>query len=405
MLSYDDAVSHILSSIQPLPSMLVPLEFSPKKILSDDLIAPFSLPRFDNSQMDGYAVIAADFQSVSAEAPVRLKVVSEVQAGSQEKGRIQSGQCSRIFTGAPLPEGADSVIAQEDVSRQADVIVVVSSVEQGQFVRLHGEDIEQGGVAIRARTQIRPYEISLMAAFGMDSVNVGSFPRIAIISTGNELVATGNEKIGEFQVYDSNSTTLDALIAREGAGIVHAGMAEDSQAETEVALKSIRHSPDLIITCGGVSVGDYDYIRPAVLALGGTLDFIQVAIRPGKPTVFGNLNGIPFFGLPGNPVSAMITFELFVRPAILRTAGYPVERCCRPMIDAILSSEIGHEPGRKTFARGKVEFADATIRVTPGNRQRSDQVSGMSGSDALIVIPEDVKTLAAESKVKVMLLD
>jgi molybdopterin molybdotransferase len=161
----------------------------------------------------------------------------------------------------------------------------------------------------------------------------------------------------------------------------------------------------MIISCGGVSVGDYDCVKPAIKSMGGTIVFDSVAIRPGKPVTFGFLNDKPFFGLPGNPVSAMVTFELFVRPAILQMSGYPLEKCCRPQIDAILTEEISHEPGRRSFARGKVEFVDATIRVTPSGKQRSDQISGMAESNALIVIHEDSQTLPAESKVKVMLLD
>jgi molybdopterin molybdotransferase len=407
MLTYDQALEKILSSITPLPARGTLLEDATGKAILTDIHAPISLPSFDNSQMDGYAVIAADTVSASSTDPVSLSVVGEVQAGLLGGSfAFRSGECVRIFTGAPLSDSADTVIPQEDVTVTSDgFILVTAPVAKGEFVRKAGEDIECGELALSAGSILRAYEISLLSGLGYPTLELGATPRVGVICTGNELVEPGSH-LESGQIYNSNQAALEALIKSNNAVLAEGFIARDSEDEVIRALTAVKNaSPDLIIVCGGVSVGKYDCVRPAILAIGGTIDFNQVAIRPGKPTTFGTLNGIPFFGLPGNPVSAMVTFELFVRPAILRLAGYPLERCTRPLIDAILAEPISHQPGRRTFARATVEYIDATIRVHPGNRQRSDQISGIVAADALLVIPEDAGTLPAESKVKVMLID
>jgi molybdopterin molybdotransferase len=409
MLTYDQAIEHILGSIEPLPGVEMLLPLCSNRALMQDIVAPISLPSFDNSQMDGYAVISSDTASASTQNPIQLDVVGEVQAGwVTGDNTLSRGQSLRIFTGAVMPKSADAVIPQEDVKvLDTGQIVVTEPVKVGHFLRYVGEDVQAGTHIFSAGKILRASDISLIAALGINEVCVGAELSVGLICTGNELVPPGSCRLQPGQIYNSNESAMLAKFVMDTQLKLFSNlMAVDTEEDIKLKLDEISNTQcDIFIICGGVSVGKYDCVKPAILSMGGTLDFTQVAIRPGKPTVFGSLNGRPFFGLPGNPVSAMVTFELFVRPAILRLAGYPVERCCRPLMDAILTESVSHEPGRRSFVRAKVEFVDASIRVTPGDRQRSDQISGMVAADALLVIPEDVETLQADSKVKVMLLD
>jgi len=383
MISEEEARAKILENLRLLPARRVRIDsrapiVSGLSILqaldcfaAQDYFARLPLPNFDNSAMDGYAVIASDCRSGA-----RLRVVAEQPAGVDRQLRLSPGETIRIFTGAPMPLGADAVVMQEDVAREGDQIVVSVDVDPGEFVRKRGCDLSEGQRILASGERIRVATLGLLVSQGFAEVAVGGEVDAAIISTGDELAAPG-EKLQPGQIYESNSTLLQALLKRCGAhaGLVqHCGDVADSLSKTfEQAIKR----PVLIVS-GGVSVGEHDLVQKVLRALGAKIDIWRVAIKPGKPFLFGHIDGCAVFGLPGNPVSAFVTFLQFVRPAILKMMG--AASLDLPKVPAKLIVDLSNEGDRSHYIRGRLENGE----FAPVGRQESHALFGLSQSNALL---------------------
>jgi len=371
MISEEEACSKILKTIQPLPARRVSLLSALGCFAAEDYFARQPLPNFDNSAMDGYAVVAS-----SGRTGERLRLIGEQPAGLDRQLRISPGEAGRIFTGAPTPAGADAVVIQEDVTRDRDEIVLNVGVEPGEFIRKRGCDLSEGQKILSAGERIRAATLALLAAQGFSDLAVGAEVSIAIVSTGNELVSVGDE-LRQGQVYESNSALLQALLKRCGAMLKSA---EHSRDDRESLIETIERGlkNHVLIITGGVSVGEHDLVQLALRSLGAKIDIWRVAIKPGKPFLFGRAGGCAVFGLPGNPVSAFVTFLQFVRPAILKMMG--AADLDLPKVPARLIADITNDGDRPHYVRGKLEGG----KFTPVGRQESHALFGLSQSNALL---------------------
>lgn len=393
MMAPDDALARILAHVRPLPSRDLPLQEAVNRFAADDLSARIALPSFDNSAMDGYAVVAS-----SCGVGTRLRVVGEQPAGADRKLSIRAGEALRIFTGAPLPSGADAVVMQEDVAVENDEIVLNTKVVPGEFLRRRGADVAEGQKLLCAGERVRVPMIALLAAQGLTSIRVGGEVRACIISTGDELIQPG-APLQPGQIYDSNSVLLEALLRKCGAKAVAVTRCADRAEETEAAVRA-GVDCDVMILTGGVSVGAHDFVKAALAAAGATLDLWRVAVKPGKPFLFGHANECAIFGLPGNPVSAFVTFLLFVRPALLRMMGAGDAALSLPQVAVRLSEEIRNDGPRPHYLRGLVR--EGTF--TPSGLQESHALFGLSRSNALLLVKAG-ETIHAEATVPALTLD
>lgn len=318
MLEPDEAAARIVEAIVPLPGAERRLVDADGAVLAEDVRSPVALPLWDNSAMDGYACRASDVRNASADAPVRLRVVEQVAAGSFPVRAVGGGEAIRIATGAPVPDGADSVVRVEDTDRGDVLVEIRDGRDAGRNVRPAGEDVAKGAIVASAGTVLGPAQIALLASVGASRVMVHRRPRVAILTTGDELVRVGEfgEVLAGRRIVSSNSYGLAAAIRACGAEAVDGGIVRDDRAALRAAMERAANC-DLVITTAGVSVGEADFVKETVAALGGTVDFWRVRMRPGSPMAFGSIAGTPWLGLPGNPVSALVTFMLFARPAIL----------------------------------------------------------------------------------------
>jgi len=371
MISEDEARSKILKIIQPLPVRRISLLSGLGYFAAEDYFARLPLPNFDNSAMDGYAVVAS-----SSRTGERLRVIGEQPAGLDRKLRISPGEAVRIFTGAPTPAGADAVVMQEDVTRDRDEIVLNVDVEGDEFIRKRGCDLSEGQKILSAGERIRAATLALLASQGFSDLAVGAEVEAAIISTGDELVKPG-ENLKQGQVYESNSALLQALLKRCGAILKSAEHCRDDSESLIEAIKRGLKNHVLIIT-GGVSVGEHDLVQSALRSLGAKIDIWRVAIKPGKPFLFGRGGECAVFGLPGNPVSAFVTFLQFVRPAILKMMG--AADLDLPEVPAKLIADLTNDSDRPHYVRGKLEGG----KFTPFGRQESHALFGLSQSNALL---------------------
>ena len=376
MIAQEEALARILGAIHPLPARSVPLVEAVGCFAARDAFATLSLPPFDNSAMDGYAVVAS-----CCEPGVTLRVVGEQPAGVDRGLAIAPGEAVRILTGAPLPRGADAVVMQEDTIAHGGDVIVNTSVAPGEFVRRRGGDIAAGQKILSAGQRIRPATVALLASQGLRSVEVGANVRVSILSTGDELAPAGAD-LRPGQIYDSNSPLLHALVQRCGATVASREHCIDDERATVDAVRRGVASDVLIIT-GGVSVGARDFVKTAIGEVGGEIDLWRVAIKPGKPFLFGHVGGCSIFGLPGNPVSAFVTFLLFVRPAVLRLAGAGDEHLTLPRSTVTTSEEVTNPSDRPHYVRGSVR--DGIFQ--PVGRQESHAIFGLSRSDALLLVP------------------
>lgn len=404
-MSVDQALEHILSAIQPLPSEEVPITEGLDRVLAEDVVSPVDVPPFVNSAMDGYAVRAADVTGARRSAPVTLPVVGEVPAGCASEQVLRPGSALRIMTGAPLPAGADAVVPFEQTDQGRAQVAVYRPVSAGDHVRLAGEDIRQGQRVLEAGHVLRPADIGVLAAIGRPAVRVVRRPRVAILATGDELVDV-TECVGPGQIRNSNEYTSIALVKRYGGLPVPLGIARDNiQSLTAKLRQGLEQGVDLFLTSAGVSVGDFDMVK-LVLAHAGQMHFWQVAIKPGKPLAFGSIQGVPLLGLPGNPVAAMVAFEVFARPAILKLGGHTDLR--KPSVTAILDEAV-HNSGRRHFMRARVRREGDAYRVTTRGSGVQVQGSGILSSlvwaNGLLVVPEQVTFLPAGSSAEVWMLD
>jgi molybdopterin molybdotransferase len=401
MLTVDDAIGKILSRISALGFEKVSILDGLGRAIAEDVVAPRDLPPYDNSAMDGYAVRHEDIQNACDKQPVRLEVIEDLRAGFISEKTLQKGQAIRIMTGAPIPKGANTVVPVEDTERGDGSALILSPAIPGAYIRKAGEDVKRGDRALTRGDIIRPSEIGMLASMGKSFIPVYQKPSVAILCTGEELVDVGEELDGA-RIVSSNSYTLAAQVRECGAVPIQLGIARDEREEIRTKILHGLRS-DVFISSAGVSVGDYDFVRDVLRDLGVEMIFWRVAMKPGKPVAFWMYDGKPAFSLPGNPVSSMVTFEQFVRPALLKLMGH--KQIFRPVIEATLREEIRKEVGKRHFIRAVVSYDKEGYSVTTTGPQGSGILRSMVRANGLIVIPEDCEVARAGEKVKVQLLD
>lgn len=401
MISFEEASDHILSRIQPLGVEKVPLLESLGRIIGEDIYARRDIPPLDNSAMDGYALRCEDIRESSKDHPVTLEVIEDLPAGSVSRKTIGKGQAIRIMTGAPIPNGADTVVPVEETKKENEIVSIFNAAEPGENIRRSGEDVKHGDRVISHGDIIRPAEMGMLASVGRSSVAVYQRPLVAILCTGDELVDVDGDLDG-VKIISSNSYTLAAQVKECGAIPLQLGIAKDRKEEIEKKLRQgIR--ADILISSAGVSVGDYDFVKDVMKLLGMEMVFWKVAMRPGAPLAFGIISEKPVFGLPGNPVSSMISFEQFVRPSLLKMMGH--RKLFRPVVEAVLKEDIKKMVGKRYFIRGLLSLEKSQYVVTTTGEQGSGILRSMVRANGLIVIPEDQEIVRAGEKVKVQLLD
>ncbi len=406
--SVDDHLAGILAAITPLPEFQQPLMDALDLASAEEIVAGIRLPRFDNSAMDGYAVHTADVVSAAEESPVTLPVIGEIGAGQGGVESLPPGTAAKIMTGAPLPPGADTVVPYEWTDRGTREVSIARAPELGQHVRYAGEDVAVGDVLVQAGTALGPRHLGLLASVGRSTVRVRPRPRVVIVSTGSELRDPGTE-LGDDSIYDGNSYLLAGAARRAGAVPFRVGLVPDEPAAFLKALDDQLGRADVVVTSGGISMGDYDVVKEALTPL-GTVWFGGLAMQPGKPQGFGHLSAgerrVPFFALPGNPVSSYLSFEMFVRPALRRMMGLTPES--RQPVTARLTHGVRSPQGRRQFLRGVLTVGSDGTTVTevePVGGSGSHLVGDLAASDALIVVPEETTEIAAGEQVAVIRLD
>ena len=397
-LTVDEAQSRILARIAPLEPTEVGLLDALGAVLAEDAAADRDVPPFRNSAMDGYAVRGADVRQAGA----TLRVVGSVAAGALPERTVGAREAMRIMTGAPMPDGADTVVRVEDTDNGVEVVTINAVTPEGIAVRQAGEDLRRGETVLARGTVLRHPEIGVLASIGHAKVRVVRRPNVAVLSTGDELVDI-DEEPGPGQIRDANRYSLAAAVRASGCAAFELGIARDSADDLRHALGNAAFG-DLVVTSGGVSVGDHDHVKPVVDAM-GQMDFWSIAIRPGRPLAFGELRtkrgAVPIFGLPGNPVSALLTFEVFVRPALLKMAGRT--KLHRPRVEARLLDRIDKPTGLRMFARGIHDATAGTVRST--GPQGSGILRSMSLANCLIDLPEAASAAVPGDTVSVLLTD
>jgi molybdopterin molybdotransferase len=401
MVSVDEALEKILSFIKPLGAEKVSILDALGRVIAEDLYASRDIPPLDNSAMDGYAVRWEDVKNTSKDLPVRLEVIEDLPAGFISKKTLQKGQAIRIMTGAPIPKGADHVIPVEDTKRENQWVYVLHAVSKEKNIRKAGEDVKKGDLILSKGDLIRPPEVGMIASIGRSFVSVYQRPLVAILCTGEELVDVDGP-LDDSKIVSSNSYTLSAQVKDCGAIPIPLGIAKDEKGDIEEKLRQGLRA-DVLISSAGVSVGDYDFVKEALKDLGMEMVFWRVAMKPGRPMTFGRIGEKPVFGLPGNPVSSMVSFEQFVRPSLLKMMGH--KRIFRPVIEAVLKEDIKEKRGRRHFIRGMLTFENGSYFVTTTGPQGSGILKSMVKANGLIVIPEDREWVKAGEKVNVQLLD
>jgi molybdopterin molybdotransferase len=394
MISVQQAIDRILQDLHPLEAEAVPLVEALQRVLAEDLRAPFDLPPFANSAMDGYAVWAKDTAAASNQHPARLQVVGDIPAGAKALPVITPGRAVRITTGAPLPQGADAVVPVEHTSEPHDMsgsrlqaqVDILWPASVGDFVRGAGTDTAAGTVALRAGTCLRAAEIGLLAALGVADPQVHRQPAAGVLSTGSELVSV-DHPLGPGTVHDANGPALAAAVRTAGGRVIALGIAPDDPDAVVRALdRGVEQGADLLVTSAGVSVGARDYVRTA-LERHGSLEFWRVNMRPGKPVAWGLYRKVPFFGLPGNPVSSQVAFELFVRPALLRLSGARTLHAGRLAVGMLHQAE---SDGRETYLRARVRRSGDGFTAELTGEQGSGVSSSMVQANALVIVPAGV---------------
>ena len=401
MITVEEALEKILSHIQPLGSEKVSILEALGRVIAEDIYADRDIPPLDNSGMDGYAVRSEDIRNADQNHPVRLEVIEDLPAGFISTKTVGKKQAIRIMTGAPIPRGADTIVPVEETKKEDGFVSIFKTFASGERIRKAGEDVKKGERVIFIGDLIRPAEVGMLASVGRSFVSVYQRPLVAILCTGEELVDVDGD-LAEGKIVSSNSYTLAAQVKDCGAISVQLGIAKDRKEEIkEKLLQGLR--TDVLISSAGVSVGDYDFVKEVLNDLGMEMVFWKVAMKPGMPLAFGTIEGKPVFGLPGNPVSSMVSFEQFVRPSLLKMMGH--RQIFRPIIEAILKEEIHKEPGRRHFVRASVSFERDHYVVTITGAQGSGILRSMVKANGLVVIPEDREIVRAGEKVRVQLLD
>lgn len=391
MLTVSEASAQILAEIRPLPTERVALLDALGRVLAEEVIAGVTLPPWDNSAMDGYAVLSSDVRSADAERPVTLRVLETIAAGAFATQPVVSGAATRIMTGAPIPSGADSVIRVEDTDGGTTRVEVRNARDAGKNVRARGEDLHEGDVVLPVGMGLGAAQLGVLASVGRATVEVHRRPRVAILGSGDELVDIEDfhEVLAGRKIVSSNSYTLHALVRSAGGEPVNLGIApDDPDALRERLQRAAGGGYDLLVTSAGVSVGEFDYVRDVLRALGADMKFWKVRMRPGAPLGFGVLRATPWIGLPGNPVSAMVTFELFVRPVIRRMLGH--QRLFRRPLPVTLEERVTIGARLTHFLRAIVTVAEnGTLSARLTGPQGSGILTSMSLANALLIVPEE----------------
>jgi molybdopterin molybdotransferase len=402
-VSVDGHRDAILDVVGPLPELDLTLLDAHGCVLAEDIVATAPLPGFDNSAMDGYAVRASDLASASEAAPVVLPVVGDVAAGSRGTFTVQPGLCVRIMTGAPVPSGADAVVPVEWTDAGLVQVSVRRGPAVGNAIRKAGEDVAAGATVLARGTYLQAAQLGLIAAVGRSRVRARPKPRVVVISTGSELVDLGDPLLPG-QIYDSNGYTLAAAAREAGAIAYRVGPIGDDPRILIDTIEDQLIRADLVVTTGGVSVGAHDVVREVIGRL-GDVRFNRVAMQPGQPQAFGTIGDdkVPFFGLPGNPVSALVSFEVFVRPAIRRMLGS--EPIHRPRVRARLTQPLVSPAGRRQFVRVRLTVEDGEYVAAPVGGAGSHLIAAMAHANALAVVPEEITELPAGTPVPVMVLE
>ena len=409
LLTVAEALALVLSRVAPLDEERVPLLDALGRVLATPVVAADSLPPFANSSMDGYAVRADDLAGAAAQAAVSLRVVADIAAGRPSDVAITPGAAARIMTGAPLPEGADAVVPVEDTDepwRERDRplperVAIRRAVGRGDYVRYPGEDIRVGQKVLTAGHVVRPQEIGVLASLGVERVAVVRRPRVGVLATGDELIDVG-APLSPGKIRNSNGYAQAAQVRALGGEAVELGVAGDREADVRARLDAgVAAGADLLVSSAGVSVGAYDVVK-AVLDQAGGVAFWRVRMRPGKPLAFGAYRGVPFLGLPGNPVSAMVSFERFARPAILKMAGR--QELERPSVAAIVLEEL-HSDGRESYLRAVVSRDARGYVATTTGSQGSHLMTSLVQANALLIVPEGVTAVAAGTTLRALMID
>ena len=406
LLPVKEALSRVLAEFKPLETIHVPLKESVGRVLAEEITAATDLPLFDNSSMDGFAVRVADVLGAGSATPIRLPVVDDIPAGSMPTHQLRSGEAARIMTGAPLPPGADAVVPVEETdfnSREKgtplpESVQIFKAAKVGANIRKRGDDIHRGQSILPKGLRLRAQDLGMLAMFGIADVPVVRKPRIALLSSGDELTPIG-QPLDKGKIYDVNSYTLGAMLEANGCEIVPLGVAADTPKSVKDALANAKDA-DLIVSSAGVSMGSFDFIKD-IIEKNGELNFWRINMRPGKPLTFGHYKNLPFIGLAGNPVSAFIGFMVFVRPVIARMLGD--ENNDRQLISVHLAEAITSD-GRESYLRAKVERKNGTLRARLTGHQGSGNLFSMVQANALLIIPAGVKSLPIDSEVDAWML-
>jgi molybdopterin molybdotransferase len=395
MPSFEEARASILEHVAVLGAEAVPVLDAVGRVLAVDVVAPWDMPRWDNSAMDGYAVRAAE-----AAAGARLALVGYLPAGVEPTGAVAPGTAAKIFTGAPLPPGADAIVPLEDAEERDGSVHVARPAQRGAHVRRQGEDVRAGETVLARGATVGPPEVALLASFSRLAIPVVRRARVAILSTGDELVEPG-EPLAPGKIYDSNALALAAAVKETGGEPIHLGIARDDRASLRRLLEEGLRA-DALVTTAGVSMGDRDLVREVLQDLGVRQIFWKVDIRPGSPTAFAVRGTTPVFSLPGNPVATLLTFDQLVRPALLRMMGH--DRVLRPVVRAVFQEELARKPGRVSLLRVRLERrAGGLLAWTSGN-QETGRLRTMLRADGIAVIPADRGSIGAGDLVDVQML-
>jgi molybdopterin molybdotransferase len=410
LLSVTEALQRLLDRFTPVETEILPISKLRGFILAEDIVAESDLPFFTNSSMDGYAVRAIDVQQASHSQPTKLRVVADIPAGIISDVRIGKLDSARIMTGAPLPEGADAVVPVEFTNQKFHLdnqellddeeLQVYQPVKSGDYIRWRGEDIKAGKVVIPSGSRLRPQDIGLMAMLGITKSRAFRQPKVAMFSTGDELLPI-EAPLRPGKIHDSNAYTIAASIEQDGGVPIYLGIVPDREDAIRAALdRAIVEEVDLILSSAGVSVGAFDYVR-SVVEKNGRLDFWRVNMRPGKPLAFGEYRDIPFIGLPGNPVSAFVGYEVFVRPSLMKLAG--IMTFGRLRIKVKLDEEITSD-GRESYLRAIVKESDGQWIASLTGHQGSGNLLSLVQANALLIIPSGVKSLPSWTEVDAWLI-
>jgi molybdopterin molybdotransferase len=401
MISVEEALKTILENVRPLDCENIPITSALGCAIGESIVSGRTIPPLANSAMDGYAVVAGDTAFASKTKPAVLDVLEDVPAGKVATQPIRNGQAIRIMTGAPLPDGANAVVRVEDTEAQGGRVKIFVAAAPGLDIREAGEDVKTGELVISKGSILRAAEIGMLAALGRSYVSVHQRPVVAIVSTGDELVEV-DETPGPGKIVNSNGYSLAALVLEAGGIPLQVGIARDNREDLLAKFRAASRA-DIVISSGGVSVGDYDLVKDIMAEIGSRIQFWRVAMRPGRPLAFGLLEGKPLFGLPGNPVSSMVSFEQFIRPSILKMRGY--SNIYRRVVLAEITEGYKKKQGLKYFLRARVEFRDGRYIASLTGEQGSGILKSMVLANGLVVLPDDINSVNPGDEVAVQLLD